>query len=89
MDNSRYSTDLCRLYSPTTVKESITIGVILTIMGLVMSFIIGVILGNKQSNRLLGMVLALFFTGVLVYLIFNVTGVSAQYKNDDLPNWLQ
>jgi len=90
MDNiSRYGTDLARICSRATIKESIAIGVILTIMGLVISFIIGIILGDKQSNRLLGMILALFFAGILIHLVFNVTGVSARYKDNDLPDWLK
>lgn len=89
MDISRYSIDLGRICDPATIKESVAIGVILTIMGLVISFILGVILGDKPFNKLLGIVLALFFTGVLIHLVFNVTGISARYKDDALPNWLQ
>lgn len=89
MDKYSAKSSLARICDPATIKESVVVGVILTIFGLIVSFVIGIILGYKPFNRLLGTILALFFTGVLIHLIFNVTGISAQYKDDDLPTWLK
>lgn len=74
--------------SPKVIKEAFAVGILLVVFGLVTSFIIGILLGYSKSNRFMGMIMSLFFTGFAVHLVLEHMGINKRYCDRDL-GWIQ
>jgi len=65
------------------VLEALTVGVSTVIMGLLVHFLFGYhskhAHSDKMKQEMLGLAVTLFFTGVFLHLLFELTGLNSWY----------
>jgi len=72
--------------------EATVVGVSTVIMGTIVGFIVGQLVtssvpkGSVEWNKYHVMEIALFFTGFLLHIFYEVAGLNARYCKDIFPN---